>query len=734
MKAIVTLALVPALLTAQTQTDWPAYGHDAGGSRFSPLTQIDTTNVSRLKLAWVYRTGDLMHMSSRFEATPIFVDGMLYVSTPLGRVSALDPRTGVERWTYDARVDLTRDYGDFANRGVSYWRDVKGARVFLATVDARLIALDAATGKPIPTFGDSGTVDLSKDIVNPPAYAGEYEVTSPPAVIGDLLIVGSSISDNVRANAPSGVVRAFDARTGALRWSFDPVPAGAKVGAANVWSIISADPARGLVFVPVGSASPDFYGVERPGPDHYANSVVALRASTGKVVWSFQVVHHDLWDYDVPAQPVAFTLHKNGHSYPALAVGTKMGHLFILDRRNGKPLVPVTERAVPQSNIPGEVTSPTQPFPPPAYRFVPETLSSAQAFGIDAAGKAFCQAWMDSLRYQGIFTPASLQGSIHFPGHVGGFNWSGFSIDEADGILVAPVNEIAMVVTLVPRDSLPAVRARHPDTEFGSQRGTPFASMRQNLLGRNGPPCNAPPWGELVGFDLTHDRVKWRVPNGTIPGLEAQQTGSPSLGGVLLTKGGLAFIGATLDNHFRAYDISTGKVLWDVRLAAGGHALPATYSVGGRQYVVIAAGGHDRLHLGPPLLGDYVYAFALDAPEVEDTAHDVAGPWTGDLRIEDHERFPMTFSLSPAGDSLTGEANVGNGAITGPLSVHHAGTIVTWRLAFTYPAKSCGGEITGGGMEVDQGKLLVGTLTVHSTCSDHDEPGTFSFRPASARP
>ncbi|HYK12032.1 MAG TPA: pyrroloquinoline quinone-dependent dehydrogenase [Gemmatimonadales bacterium] len=732
MRILTALVLLPSLVSAQAQTDWTAYGHDAGGSRFSPLSQIDTTNVTRLKLAWVYRTGDLMHMSSRFEDTPLFVNGLLYVSTPIGRVSALDPTTGAERWTYDARVDLTRDYGDFANRGVSYWHDAKGGRVYLATVDARLIALDAVTGKPIRTFGDSGTVDLAKGIVNPPAYPGEYEVTSPPAVIGDLLVVGSSISDNVRANAPSGVVRAFDARTGALRWSFDPVPAGPKNGAANAWSIISTDPSRDLVFVPVGSESPDFYGVNRAGEDRYANSVVAIRASTGKVVWSFQVVHHDLWDYDVPAQPVAFTLHKNGRSYPALAVATKMGHLFILDRRSGKPLVPVEERRVPRSDIPGEQSSPTQPFPPSAYRFVAESLPSA--FGVTAEGKAFCQAWMDSLRYQGIFTPSSLQGSIHFPGHVGGFNWSGISIDEADGLMVAPLNQIAMVVTLIPRDSADAVRKRHPDTEFGSQRGTPYVSMRQNMLSPNGAPCTPPPWGELVGFDLTHGRTKWRVPLGEIPGLDSLKTGSPSLGGVLLTKGGLAFVAASLDGHLRAVNLSTGETLWGMPLAANGHALPMTYSVGGRQYVVIAAGGHDRLHIGPPLLGDYVYAFTLDAPQVEDTSHDVVGPWTGDLRIEDHERFPTTFSLSSAGDSLTGEANVGKGAITGPLSVHHLGTILTWRLVFTYPAKSCGGEITGGGMEANEGSLLVGTLTVHSNCSDHDEPGTFSFRRAAARP
>lgn len=727
------LLTIPA--SAFAQSDWPAYGRDAGGTRFSPLAQIDTSNVSHLKPAWVYRTGDLMRQNSRFEDTPLFVDGTLFVSTPLGRVSALDPATGAERWAFDARVDLTRDYGDFANRGVSYWRDARAAagaacrsRIYLATVDARLLALDAATGKPCPGFGVQGTVDLSRDLVNAPAYPGEYEVTSPPAVIGDLLVVGSSIGDNNRADAPSGVVRAFDARTGALRWSWDPVPAGPHLGAANAWSIISADPARDLVFIPVGSASPDFFGGERPGDDRYANSVVALRASTGKMVWSFQVVHHDLWDYDVPGQPVAFTLHRKGASIPALAVPTKMGHLFILDRRDGTPLVPVEERPVPASDVPGEQASPTQPFPPPAYRFVAETLDSSQAFGLTAEARAWCAARIASLTYHGIFTPSSLRGTIHFPGHLGGFNWSGVSVDEADGLLVAPVNQLAMVVTLIPRDSVMAVHMAHRNAEVNSQRGTPYGMMRETLVSPEGVPCTPPPWGELVAFDLASGRPRWRVPLGAVPGLEGKGLGSPELGGVLLTRGGLAFVGGTLDRHLRAFDLSTGKTLWTAPLPVGGHALPMTYVSGGRQFVVIAAGGHDRLKIGPAKLGDYVLAYALDAAGPDTASHDPAGPWVGDLRIEDHERFPASFTLTATGDSLTGQADVGGGAIAGPIAFHRSGGALTWRLSFTYPAKHCAGVISGEGEEADGGRLLVGTLTVHSSCSDHDEPGAFSFR------
>jgi quinoprotein glucose dehydrogenase len=292
---------------------------------------------------------------------------------------------------------LSGDYGDFANRGVATWLDTRAStgapchrRVYVATVDARLIALDGKTGEACGDFGTRGTVDLSHDLLNAPVYQYEYGVTSPPTVVGDVVIVGSAISDNQRVDAPNGVVRAYDARSGVERWSWDPVPRTAgtpgydtwqgqfahATGAANAWTVMSADPARDLVFVPTGSASPDFFGGARLGQNLYANSVVALRASTGQVVWHFQVVHHDLWDYDVPAQPVAFTLHRGGTDVAALAVATKMGHLFILDRTSGVPLVPITEQPVPQSDVPGEQTWPTQPFPPPAYRFVPESVAA----------------------------------------------------------------------------------------------------------------------------------------------------------------------------------------------------------------------------------------------------------------------------------------------------------------------------------------------------------------------
>lgn len=734
-----------------TAADWPAYGRDPGGTRFSPLAGIDTANVSRLRVAWVYRTGDLLRANGRFEATPLLIGGTLYLSTPLGRVSALDPATGRERWTYDPHLDLDRDYGDFANRGVSAWRDPRAAagapcalRIYVATLDTRLVALDAAAGSPCGDFGTHGTVSLGRDLVNPPAFPGEYEVTSPPTVVGNLVVVGSAIGDNNRTDAPSGVVRAYDARTGAERWRWDPIPRrpgtraydtwrgpkAHRTGAANVWSLMSADPEHDLLFVPVGSASPDFYGGEREGRNEYANSVVALRASTGAVVWSFQAVHHDLWDYDVPAQPVAFTLRRAGRAWPALAVATKMGHLFILDRRTGRPLVPVRELPVPRSTVPGEEAWPTQPFPPTAYRFVAESLAPSQAFGLTPEGRQACERRIASLDYQGIFTPSSFRGTIHFPGHLGGFNWSGVSVDEGSGLLVAPVNQLGMVVTLIPRDSIHAFRMRHPDAEINDQDGTPYGMMRETLVGPDRTPCNPPPWGELVAFDLERGATRWRVPLGEIKGLEGRGYGSPELGGVLLTAGGLAFVAGTLDGHLRAFDLAGGKELWKAPLPVGGHALPMTYEARGRQYVVIVAGGHDRLTLGAPALGDYVMAFALDSPgrPSDDTAapRALTGRWMGELRIDDRHRFPLEFELTQRGDSLYGRT--GGGGIAGPIAFRLSGDSLSLRFDFQYPEKHCAGRITGSGNVANGATLLVGTLEAHSTCSEHDEPGAFSFR------
>jgi quinoprotein glucose dehydrogenase len=735
----VNAALLLSLVALQSPGDWPAYGHDASGSRYSPLAEINQGNVKDLRLAWVYRTGDLMRDRSRFEATPLVVDGTMYLSTPLGRVIALDPARGLERWRYDAQVSLDGDYGDFANRGVSTWLDASrrdGApcrrRIFLATVDARLIALDATTGRPCADFGATGSVDLSRDLINRPEYAGEYEVTSPPTVVGELVIVGSSVADNHRTNAPNGVVRAYDARTGKQRWSWDPIArAPGMPGAANAWSVFSADPARDLVFVPVGSASPDYYGGARLGDNRWANSVVALRSSTGQFVWGFQVVHHDLWDYDVPAQPVLFALRRSGREIPAVAVSTKMGHLFILDRLTGNPLFPVEERPVPASDLPGEQAWPTQPFPTDPFRLVPEGIKPEEAFGVTPAAKEQCRTLIASLRSDGIFTPPALKGMVAFPGNLGGSNWSAVAIDEQRGLILAPTNRLAMVITLVPRDRLHAAHMAHPDVEVGRMIGTPYGLLRDLLWTSDHQLCTPPPWGTLAALDVNTPRVRWETALGQMPGVAgiagSEHWGSVNIGGAMVTGSGLVFIAGTLDHRLRAFAEETGEELWSAPLPAGGHALPMTYMADGRQYVVIVAGGHDRLPSGQ---GDYVLAFTLGgagAPSPDTTTGPAEGAYTAEFRIGG-AKITGPLMVRASGDSLIGELTTDSLTVTGPIAVRRTGAALTLAFAFRYPKKGCDGTLSGRGEYADGGRLIEGPFEVSGPCTgDEGGHGVFSL-------
>jgi len=620
---------------------WPSYGGGSGALRFSPLSDIGSSNVSDLQVAWVHHSGDVSDGNpetpdrTAYEATPILVDGLLYVCSPFNRVFALDPETGEERWVYDPRVDRTLLYANQAVcRGVSTWLDdrVSGSatacrrRIFMGTNDARLIALDARTGRPCADFGEAGEVDLARG-VGRLDWPGEYQVTSPPAVIRDLVVVGSAVADNRRVDAPSGVVRAYDARTGALRWSWNPLPetldpvAGAlppgadyTLGTPNVWAPMSVDAERDLVFAPTGNSSPDFYGGHRGDADRYASSVVALRGSTGEVVWSFQTVHHDLWDYDVPAQPSLVDLRRDGRSVPAVIQTTKMGHVFVLERETGRPLFPVEERAVPGSGVPGETLSPTQPFPlvPPAL--VPSRVSEDDAWGLTPWDTAGCRERIRSLRNEGIFTPPSLQGSLIVPGAIGGSNWGGVAVDPRRNILIANATHAPFVVTLFPAEEYERRKRADPEAEIRRQRGTPYAVHRERLLSSLGLPCVKPPWGTLSAVDLGSGEILWQVPHGTVRDLTPipipWRSGTPTLGGPLVTGSGLVFIGAAMDHYLRAYDIETGDELWRGRLEASGIATPMTYRAraGGRQYVVIAAGGHSR---GGMKLGDALVAFAL---------------------------------------------------------------------------------------------------------------------------
>ena len=734
--------------------DWTFYGADAGGSRYSSLAEIDRTNVGALEPAWRIRTGDLdalppppAHMA--FQATPIRVGELLVLPTPLGRVLALDPASGEERWRFDATV-AGEEYPEYSSRGVAAWTDRERAvsdacarRVFAATVDSRLFALDAATGLRCGEFGRGGVVDLREGVG--PLLPWDYATSSPPAVAGDLVVVGSAIGDNQRVEAPRGVVRAYDARSGALRWSWDPIPrdaddpahagwdpvAAERVGAANAWAPLSVDAERDLLFVPTSSPSPDYYGGERPGDDRYANSVVALRASTGRVVWHFQVVHHDLWDYDVPAQPTLASVRRGGREVPVVIQPTKMGHLFFLDRETGQPIFPVEERAVPASDVPGEVASPTQPFPPPALRLAPESLSAAEAYGVTDSMRARCRARIASLRFRGVFTPPSLQGTIIWPGNIGGMNWSGVSVDERRGILVAPTNQLATVVHLIPRDSLRAAILAQPDLEYGRQRGTPYGMSRSDLR-----ICTPPPWGTLTAVDLNLGTVKWRVPLGSFPQLAQAPgaAGSVQLGGALLTGSGLVFIAGTFDQHLRAIDIGTGAELWSAPLPAAGHALPMSYSVDGRQYVVIAAGGHDRLHTRT---GDYVLAYTLPgrgAPTPDATPGALSGKWEGEMHIGD-AAFGMGLTLDIAGDSVTAIVRL-DSVLVGPVTAQRSGRGVTVSFPLSYPGKGgCSATIRTTVELWNGGQLLEGGGTFDGACaSNGHQEAAFVFRRASAAP
>jgi quinoprotein glucose dehydrogenase len=620
MKLLIAAVSLTALLAAASpDAEWPVYGHDPGGTKYSPLGQITTRNVKNLRIAWTYHTGDMYDPKGRggkvsaFECTPLFVNGTLYVTTPFGRLIALDPDTGAKKWTFDPKSDITAGFGDFANRGASTWvdRNTGQRRLFVATIDGRLFAIDAKTGKALDSFGTGGLVDLRKGLRNPPHYKAEYEETSPPAVIGNLVIVGSGVADNNYVDAASGEVRAFDARTGKLAWTWDPMP-GQHTGAANTWSIISTDPERNLVFLPTGSASPDYYGGERPGNDLYADSLVALHADTGKMAWYFQTVHHDLWDYDVAPQPTVFTLRRNGKSIPAIAVGSKTGNLFLLNRVTGKPIFGVEERPAPKSGVPGEKTSPTQPFPVLPKPLVPQSLTADTAWGATAEDREWCRQMIAGKLAEGIFTPPSIGGSIIFPGNIGGIAWGGEAFDPAHQLLIVPTNRLAAYIRLIPRDKFDAEEGKEPGVEYARQRGTPYGLARIFLLNPRKIPCNPPPFGTLVAIDASTGEKKWEHTVGALPWLPedlAGNWGSPALGGPIVTGGGLVFIGATLDPYLKAFDVQTGELLWKGKLPTSARATPMTYRTAkGKQYVVIAAGGHDAP--GSPQ-GDALVAFAL---------------------------------------------------------------------------------------------------------------------------
>ncbi|NGY03959.1 pyrroloquinoline quinone-dependent dehydrogenase [Solimonas terrae] len=641
-----TLFATTAGAAAATGAAAPAVQLDEhqSGTKYSTLAQINTANVANLEVAWQYHTGEtppkgLKNALVAFEDQPSMIDGNLVVCTVSRRLIALDPQTGKARWTFDPKSNVDRYQ---KCRGISHWVDSAAAdgavcksRIFLGTLDYRLLAVDAKTGKLCDGFGDHGIVAMPPS--EKPLFAGEVVATSKPAIVGDVVVVGSAIGDNQRVDAPSGRVLAYDARNGKALWQFDPVPhdpadpaskswtkgSGDGYGGGNVWANMSVDPALDLVYLPTTSPSSDFFGGGRGGNNNYTSSIVALKGKTGEVAWHFQFVHHNVFDYDTPSEPLLVDYPQaDGTTVPALVQNNKTGLIFVLDRATGKPLVPVVERAVPQTGaVPGEKLSPTQPFPVGMPTLAPQHFSPDDAWGFTPIDRWLCKRKIEQYNYGTIFSPPSEKGTIFSPSVGGGPNWGGGAYDPQSHIMIVPSNRVPTIVTLVPRDQ--ADLAKSQKVEMGGAMtfdvaGSQWIPKIQPLLSPLGSPCSAPPWAALTAVDIVKKKIVWEVPLGSIDKLMPFQPpawahfdtnlGTPGAGGPLVTAGGLVFIGYTLDDSLRAFDLKTGKVLWKSDLPAAGMAIPVTYEVDGTQYVVITAGGHSMYG---STMGDSVVAYRL---------------------------------------------------------------------------------------------------------------------------
>jgi quinate dehydrogenase (quinone) len=612
------LSILAAGSVADAQ-DWRYYGGDPGGARSSSLVQITPQNVAQLKPAWTYHTGDLRrqqrgtarHRIPPFESTPLMIDDVLYFSTPSNRIIALDAGTGREFWQFDPQAGHAGPRHFHQHRGVAYWQNESGddRRILFGTYDGRLIALDATTGKPSSDFGNHGSINLRDGVDDSPSRQ-LYSVTSPPAIYRDLVITGSEVPE-YPSIGPSGLVRAFNVRNGKLVWTFHTIPQPGETGdetwqadqwknrtGANVWSVMSVDTERGIVFLPIGSPSYDFYGGDRKGQNLFGNSLVALDAASGKLIWYYQMVHHDIWDYDLPAQPVLITVKHEGEVVPAVAQVTKMGYVFILDRLTGKPLFPVEERPTNQSTVPGESSWSTQPVPLQPPPLVRQSFSSADITTVTPESNRYCSKLFHTLENHGMYTPFSTKMTLVVPGSLGGANWSGASFDTASHYLFVNVNELASVGEMKPQRSGAPVRYRR------YSKSGEYARFWDN----HHLPCQQPPWGTLNAIDVDTGEIAWKVPLGAMVG-SPSKTGMPSLGGTIVT-GGLVFIGGTTDSRFRAFDAKTGEELWSATLDANAHATPMTYALQetGRQFIVIAVGGGGNFS---STVSDELVAFAL---------------------------------------------------------------------------------------------------------------------------
>ncbi|BCH59106.1 glucose dehydrogenase [Agrobacterium vitis] len=612
--------------------EWHQYGRTPYGQRYSPLSQITTDNVKTLKTAWTYQTGDVKQPGdvgeTTYQVTPLKVGDTLYLCTPHNWAIAVDAATGKQKWKYDPNVGLNPDRQHQTCRGVTYYADpaaTSGApcatRVYLPTSDARLIALDAANGKICESFADKGTLHLDQGMPYNPA--GYYYSTSPPVIAAGKIIIGGAVNDNYSTKEQSGVIRAFDVQTGALVWNWDsgnpgqtqPLPEGQTYTAnsPNSWSVFSVDEQLGLVYIPLGNQVPDQLGMNRSANvEKYSSSVVALDLNTGADRWVQQFVHHDLWDMDVPAQPVLLDINSAGTTVPALVASTKQGDIYVLDRRTGQPIIPIKELPAPGGTIPEDHASPTQPISVLSFR--PPKLEERNMWGVTLLDQLACRIKFHQLRYDGQYTPPSLQGSIIYPGNFGTFNWGSVAVDPEKQVMFGMPTYLAFTSQLVPRDQVPAKGQDEKGSEQGLNRndGAPYAVKMGPFLSPIGIPCQAPPWGTVAAVDLKTGKIAYQHRNGTVHDMTPLplpfKVGVPGIGGPMITKGGVAFLGAAVDNYLRAYDLATGKVLWEGRLPAGGQATPMSYDLNGKQYVVMVAGGHGSIGTKP---GDYVIAYTL---------------------------------------------------------------------------------------------------------------------------
>lgn len=631
----------PPNVNMQADGGWRHFGRDAGGTRFSPQTQITPDNAGRLKPLWSYDTGVDLPITAAFEAAPLEVNGSLYLCAPDSRIISLDAVTGKLKWSHVPHADLSGVQFALC-RGVAYYESPQpvprgqcSRRIIAATLDARLIAVDAETGKPCSDFGNGGEISLLEGMGK--VAKGYYYPTSAPQIIRNKIVVGGWVLDNQHTLEPPGVIRAFDARTGALTWAFDAgrpnehglPPAGSAytAGTPNSWAPISADEAMGLVYVPTGNSTPDWFGgTRRPFDDAISSSVLAIDAETGALRWAFQTTHHDIWDYDVASQPTLFDLPVEEGAVPALVQPTKRGQLFVLDRRTGKPLLPVEERAVPASSVPGESASPTQPFSTGIPNLAGPDLTERMMWGLTPIDQALCRIAFRRARYEGTMTPLSLdKPTLVYPGYMGGSDWGGVSIDTDRGILIANSNRFANYGQLITREEAdhkgiaPIAAGVEANSKAGSaMAGTPYAVAQGPFLSVLGMPCQQPPFGMLTAIDLKTRKVLWQRPFGTtedsgplgIPTHLPIPMGLPNTGGSVVTRSGVIFIAAAQDNYLRAFDIRNGREIWKGRLPAGGQATPMTFWSPrlGRQVVVISAGGHGPLATKQ---GSSVVAFAL---------------------------------------------------------------------------------------------------------------------------